>query len=83
MQERTIDHGGDGASPKCIVVLSILSFLFGYLGVDRFYSGRMGLGVLKLITAGGLGFWWIWDFITAVMGKQKDVDRLPITKNRL
>ena len=41
----------------------ILSILLGELGVDRFYLGYTGLGILKLITAGGFGIWWLIDLI--------------------
>ncbi len=39
----------------------VLSVLVGGLGIDRFYIGDTGLGVLKLLTGGGLGVWWIVD----------------------
>jgi hypothetical protein len=41
----------------------ILSILVGSLGVDRFVMGKIGTGILKLITWGGLGIWWIIDVI--------------------
>jgi len=41
----------------------LLSILIGSLGVDRFYMGHVGLGILKLITFGGLGIWWLIDLI--------------------
>ena len=41
----------------------IMSVVFGSLGVDRFIMGHIGLGVLKLITLGGLGIWWLIDLI--------------------
>jgi len=43
----------------------ILSWIGGELGVDRFYRGQIGLGILKLITAGGAGIWWLVDAIIA------------------
>ena len=60
------------------VVLIILSILFGGLGVDRFFAGRIGLGILKLITFGGFGLWWLIDVILAFIGKQKDSNGLYI-----
>ena len=52
--------------------LLILSVLLGALGVDRFFSGHIGLGVLKLITLGGCGIWAIIDLIMIATGKFRD-----------
>lgn len=41
----------------------VMSIVFGQLGVDRFIMGHIGLGVLKLITFGGFGIWWLIDVI--------------------
>ena len=41
----------------------VMSIVFGQLGVDRFIMGHIGLGILKLITFGGFGIWWIIDVI--------------------
>ena len=41
----------------------VMSILFGSLGVDRFMMGQVGLGILKLLTCGGFGIWWLIDVI--------------------
>ena len=41
----------------------VMSIVFGSLGVDRFIMGHVGLGILKLITGGGFGVWWLVDVI--------------------
>lgn len=52
------------------VISLILSILTGSLGIDRFYVGDIGLGIIKLITCGGLGIWWLVD-IFLIMGITK------------
>lgn len=45
------------------VLALIMSIIFGWIGVDRFIMGHIGLGILKLITFGGCGIWWLIDVI--------------------
>lgn len=45
--------------------VQIISVFPGSLGVDRFYLGEIGKGILKYFTFGGFGIWWIKDIISA------------------
>lgn len=54
-----------------------LSYLVGFLGVDRFYLGDTILGVLKLLTCGGCCIWWVIDlFFVSGSTKQKNLEKL-------
>ena len=59
---------------KSKVVALILSIFLGELGIDRFYLGYIGKGILKLITCGGFGIWWLIDLIMIATGKLKPKD---------
>jgi TM2 domain-containing membrane protein YozV len=47
------------------LIILIISFLAGYFGLDRFYRGQVALGVIKLITMGGFGIWYLVDVAIA------------------
>ncbi|WP_353889909.1 NINE protein, partial [uncultured Fibrobacter sp.] len=53
---------------------ALLSFFLGGLGIDRFYLGYTGLGLLKLLTGGVFGIMWLIDFIRIVIGNLKPKD---------
>lgn len=40
-----------------------LSWCLGYLGADRFYNGQIGWGIIKLVTFGAGGIWWLVDAV--------------------
>lgn len=57
---------------KYRLIAVLLSLLFGFLGLDRFYLGYFWLGLLKLLTLGGFGIWWLFDFILIFTNNLQD-----------
>ncbi len=47
----------------------LLCLFLGWLGVHRFYLGKVITGLLMLFTLGGLGIWVLIDFIRIVLGQ--------------
>ena len=59
---------GEQSNAKSKVVLVVLSALgLGFLGIDRMYAGQIGLGILKLITIGGFGIWYLIDLVIVLI----------------
>ena len=54
-------------------VALLLSIFLGFFGIDRFYLGQGFIGFLKLITFGGLGFWWLIDIFIIGTKSVKEV----------
>lgn len=61
-------------SQKDFMTTAMLSLFLGGFGVDRFYLGKVGTGILKLITFGGLGIWYIIDLILIMTGSMRSKD---------
>jgi TM2 domain-containing membrane protein YozV len=70
-----------GYSDRQWTVAALLSLFVGYLGIDRFYLGYVGLGILKLVTFGGLGIWALIDHILLILNKLPDADGRPLQRD--
>ncbi len=65
-------------SEKSYIAMILLCFFLGSLGIHRFYAGKIGTGILMIITLGGLGIWTLIDFIMIIIGKFKDKEGMEI-----
>ena len=58
------------------------AFFFGGLGIHRFYVGKVGTGILMIVTAGGLGIWVIVDFVMICTGSFKDKEGKDLQRGK-
>lgn len=62
-----------GAEPKKNWLVALLLSLFlGGIGAHRFYVGKVGTGIVWLLTGGCLGIGWIVDFVQILLGRFTD-----------
>jgi len=59
-------------SSKNFLATILICGLLGYLGIHRFYVGKIFTGILQLITGGGFGIWWVIDLVLIAIGAFKD-----------
>ena len=67
-------------SEKSRLVAILLAFFIGVLGAHRFYVGKIGTGILWLVTLGWLGIGTLIDIILIAAGSFKDSDGLRVTE---
>lgn len=65
--------------PDWLITL-LLCLLLGGIGGHRFYAGKIGSGVIQLVTLGGCGIWSLIDLVMILCGKFTDSNGLPIER---
>lgn len=58
----------------------LLCLILGGLGIHRFYVGKIGTGILWLVTGGILGIGWLVDLIMIIVGTFKDKQGKKVTQ---
>lgn len=65
-------------SEKSRLSAVFLCLMLGYFGAHRFYVGKIGTGVVWLLTFGCLGIGWLVDFILICLGQFYDRSNKPV-----
>ena len=72
MADENVTPAPTGVSSKSKITALLLCIFLGTLGVHRFYVGKVGTGIIWLLTLGIFGIGVIIDIIMIAIGKFKD-----------
>lgn len=80
-----VDNGkaDSDRSDKSWIACLLLCVFAGSLGIHRFYVGKIGTGILWLLTCGCLGIGTLVDLIMIAVGQFTDVDGRFVKPNEL
>jgi TM2 domain-containing membrane protein YozV len=68
------------ASDKSRSIALVLGLVLGVFGAHRFYVGKIGTGILQLVTLGGCGIWYLFDNIMIASGGFRDAEGRLVTR---
>jgi len=73
-----LNAAGEPVSDKSRLAAALLCWFLGVIGIHRFYVGKVGTGILMIVTLGGLGIWALVDFIMILVGAFRDKAGKPV-----
>jgi TM2 domain-containing membrane protein YozV len=68
-------------SDKKFMPALLLAIFLGAFGAHRFYVGKVGTGILQLLTCGGVGIWAIVDIVLIATGSFTDKEGRKLSKD--
>lgn len=66
------------AGERSFLLTWLFALFLGFFGVDRFYLGKVGTGILKIVTFGGAGIWVLVDIVLVLANQTKDAAGRPL-----
>lgn len=75
-----LTSGGEPISPKSRLAALLLCIFLGGLGIHRFYVGKIGTGIVWLLTLGVFGIGVIVDLIMIIVGVFRDKAGRPVER---
>jgi Predicted membrane protein len=75
----SFESTGEESSRKSQIAAGLLCFFFGIVGAHRFYVGKVGTGIIQLLTLGCFGIWALIDLIFIICGRFRDAQGLRLS----